>query len=462
MKKKFNIIRFSITLGVIFYAVDTVLFYLTNGNEYTFIQALLPVDPISEIYSRLLLVSGIIIFGIILNGKFNELSVGKKYEQIQPQKTKRSTIDFSFLSSLSYQLRTPLNAIIGFSELLKKPGLTPDSKEIYIGHINSSSKYLLLLINNLSEISKIESNELSISRVETDVNRIIEELFQVFTIRKEEMGKSHVPIVIEKVRIKDSFNIMTDPERLKHVINNLLENALSQTESGMVKMGYVVKDNGFVEFFIKDSGKGYSQERLEIIFERYNKLTDNQNLPFDGSVLRLAISKSLVKLLGGEIWADSKPGQGATIYFTIPYMEVQTPKEEVIVKKASATASRDWSEHTILIAEDVESNYIYLLELLRSTNIVILWAKNGLEAVKMAELNPKIELVLMDILMPEMDGYQAAKEIKKMRPELPIVAQTAYMIEDSTKSEDIKSFSSYLIKPIWAPQLISTLENFIK
>jgi CheY-like chemotaxis protein len=377
----------------------------------------------------------------------------------KPYKATQGQMDFNFLSSLSFQIRTPLNAIIGFSELLKKPNISPESKEIYINHINSSSKYLLLLINNLSEISKIESNELTISREETNVNKIIEEDNLIFQSRKVELGKPEIALLTENINLTEPFYALTDPERLKQVMHNLLENALLNIDNGAIKLGYNVRGK-FLEFYVKDTGRGFSQERLESIFARYNKLTDNQNMPFDGSVLRLAVSKSLVKLLGGEIWADSKIGQGTVIYFTIPYEAIAGKTKEVPeIKKVVSSGTKDWSDRLILISEDVESNFIYLEELLRSTKIKILWAKNGKEAVEFVKTNPKIELVLMDILMPEMDGYQASKEIKLIRKDLPIVAQTACMIEGN--EENAKNFDSYLTKPIWAPQLLMSIEKYI-
>jgi two-component system sensor histidine kinase/response regulator len=461
MKKNFNLILIAAILGVVLFFLDTLLYFLLHSESITFGQSVFASGSISELYSRILMLTGLIIFAIIVKGKINELEFETKSTISQSGRIIHGHFDFNFLSSLSFQLRTPLNAIIGFSELLKKSDLTTDSKEVYLSHINSSSRYLLLLINNLSEISKIESNELGINRVETNVNSIIEELFQVFLARKKEMEKSNVQLMVEKINLSESFTILTDPERLKHVLNNLLENAFHQTEDGKVSLGYTKKDNGFIEFYVKDSGKGFSQQRLESIFERYNKLTDNRNLPFDGALLRMAISKSLVKLLGGDIRAVTKAGEGVTIYFTVPYMAVEKPEAKSIFKNAIFSNTKDWSNHKILIAEDVDSNFVYLRELLKPTNIKILWAKNGKEAVAMVNKNPDIELILMDILMPEMDGYEAATEIKKTRPDMHIIAQTAHAVEDGAYNENKKNLDAYLIKPIWAPQLLAVLEKYL-
>ena len=468
MKKRNNVLVLALVLGLVMYFLDASIFYLLQKDDTSFLQALLTNVPIQEVYSRLIMVVGIFVFGLLIFGKINEIYLDSHTFYNHSNRDAKTLMDHHFMSSLSYQVRTPLNAIIGFSELLEKPDISPDSKAIYLSHINSSSKYLLLLVNNLSEISKIESEKFEIKKVGINVNKLLGEMFQIFEVQKGELGKSNIQLFIENVRLDEELIVMTDPQRLKFVLNNLMESAFIHTKQGMVKIGYTKKGNGFIEFFVKDTGTSFSQERLDVIFERYNKLTDNYNLPFDGSVIRLAISKSLVKLLGGEIRAESQVGEGVAIYFTIPFLEVNKAKEALPIKKviepvrkAVDTIERDWSGRFLLIAEDVDSNFIYLKEILRPTKINVLWAKNGREALDMVISNEKIAVVLMDILMPVMDGYEASREIKKIRPNLPITAQTAYFVEDKTRDEENKNFDKYLIKPLWAPQLLKAIDGYI-
>jgi len=468
MKKRNNVLVLALVLGLVMYFLDASIFYLLQKDDTSFLQALLTNVPIQEVYSRLIMVVGIFVFGLLIFGKINEIYLDSHTFYNHSNRDAKTLMDHHFMSSLSYQVRTPLNAIIGFSELLEKPDISHDSKAIYLSHINSSSKYLLLLVNNLSEISKIESEKFVIKKVGINVNKLLGEMFQIFEVQKGELGKSNIQLFIENVRLDEELIVMTDPQRLKFVLNNLMESAFIHTKQGMVKIGYTKKGNGFIEFFVKDTGTSFSQERLDVIFERYNKLTDNYNLPFDGSVIRLAISKSLVKLLGGEIRAESQVGEGVAIYFTIPFLEVNKAKEALPIKKviepvrkAVDTIERDWSGRFLLIAEDVDSNFIYLKEILRPTKINVLWAKNGREALDMVISNEKIAVVLMDILMPVMDGYEASREIKKIRPNLPIIAQTAYFVEDKTRDEENKNFDKYLIKPLWAPQLLKAIDGYI-
>jgi len=469
MNSKNKVILYAIIIGIILYLTDSVIYYFAFAEERTFMQVFITAVPFSEIYNRLLMVVGVIIFGFIVSGLISDLSLENEFLKHQPSAGDQgSKLDMSFTSSLSYQIRTPLNAIVGFSDLLKDPNLSAQSKQTYINHIHSSGNYLLQLINNIVDISKIEANKLEINNSECDVNELFDNISKYWEEKKKEIGKKDIEFRIEK-SVKDTkFKIITDKERLNQALSNLLENGFKNTEEGYVEMGYILKENNLLEFYIKDTGKGISMDRIEIIFNRYKKLSDNHNQPFDGKALRMTISKSLVKLLGGKIWAKSKPGQGSTFYFTLPFesiiasepieIKVEEKTSPIIEKKTQTT---DWSKHTILIAEDVESNYIYLRELLRPTNAELIWAENGEEAVKKVKSNPKIDLILMDILMPEMDGYEASKNIKELRPKLPIIAQTAYSIEGGQDKAVLENFDNYLIKPIWSPQLMTALSKYL-
>ncbi len=465
MNLKNRVIFYALIAGLILYFVDALIYYLIFTEDSSFLQTLITAVPLAEIYNRLLMFAGVLVFGFIVSGFVSDLILENEFLKIQPGNNPQGKLDSSFMSSLSYQIRTPLNAIVGFSELLKDPNLSPQSKQTYINHIHSSGNYLLQLINNVVDISKIESDQLSINKSEFKVKEVLEDLQKHFEERKKELGRSNVAFVIKKSDQDKDFSIITDKERFKQVLENLLENAFKQTEEGMVELGYRVKEDNLLEFYIKDTGQGYSMDRLEIIFNRYKKLSDNHNQPFDGLALKLTISKNLVKLLGGSIWADSKPGQGATFYFTLPFKEAEASTEqdkETFSPPVEKKGVKDWKNKTILIAEDVESNFIYLQELLKPTGVNLIWAQDGAKAVEKLKTNKEIDLVLMDILMPEMDGYEAARKAKQMRPEIPVIAQTAYSLEGDRDKSDLKNFDDYLIKPIWSPQLMAAIEKHFK
>ncbi|HYW95514.1 MAG TPA: hybrid sensor histidine kinase/response regulator, partial [Bacteroidales bacterium] len=383
MNSKNKVLLYGLIIGLLLYVIGALIYYYIFTDENTFLQVLFTAVPLSELYNRLLMFAGVMIFAFIVTGMISDLSLENEFLKHQQVTGASAKPDTSFISGLSYQIRTPLNAIVGFSELLKDPNLSMQSKLTYINHIHSSGNYLLQLVNNMVDITRIETGQLSINTEETPLNTLLGELFKYFDEQKKEMGKADVAIVLKKGIKDENLSILTDKERFKQVMTNLLENAFKMTEEGMVEFGYRVSDENILEFYVRDTGNGYSMERLEVIFNRYKKLSDNHNHPFDSAALLLTITKNLVKLLGGNIWADSKPGQGATFFFTLPFKEVQvktTP--EKTQSKTSAPGERDWTSKTVLIAEDVESNYIYLQELLRPSGVNLLWAKNGKEATE--------------------------------------------------------------------------------
>ncbi|MFW5819687.1 MAG: hybrid sensor histidine kinase/response regulator [Bacteroidota bacterium] len=450
MSAKNRIILYAFLIAILFYILDSLIYFLVFAEGNSFLQVLITAVPLNEIYNRLLIFVAIVILGFISSAIISNISLENEFLKSQSP-GKAVLTDIQFISGLSFQIRTPLNAIVGFSELLKDPNLSLQSKQTYINHIHSSGNYLLELINNLSDITKIESNQMKVSRTETGINTILDELHAQFEERRKESGKTNVNLEVQKGNDDPQYTIFTDPERLKQILAYLLEISLKNTEQGKIEFGYKMKEKNLLEFYVKDTGQGFSMDRLETIFNRYNKFTDNRNQPFDSIALRLTISKSLVKLLGGNIWANSKLGRGSAFLFTLPFTKVpmatKVPKEH------------HWRNRTILIAEDVESNFIYLQELLKPTEAKLIWAKDGKEAVENIKSDKEIDMVLMDILMPEMDGYEATRVIKKMRPNLPVIAQTAYSLEGSENKEDVERFDDFLIKPIWSPQLMEAIEK---
>lgn len=464
MNVRNKIIITAIAGGIILYFLDALIYYLVFAQGHAFLEVLITAVPLSEIYNRLILISGMLILGFIITAYINDLLIENEILKQRSQENKNG-VDTEFISSLSHQIRTPLNAIVGFSELLKDPNLSIQSKQTYINHIHSSGSYLLQLVNNLTDISSMESRKLKIERSETRIYHLFEELKEQLENRKLESGRDKVEIILDHGVEDRDFTIMADHNRLKQVISNLLENAVKYTDEGKIEFSYEIYENNSLAVHVSDTSQGFSQERLEMIMNRYRNLTDNYHQPFDAVSLRLTISINLIKSMGGEISAESRLGKGSSFLFTIPVSTVEKtiPAEEVDeMDDPGIPHKKEWGHKTILITEDVESNFIYLRELLRPTEAQLIWARNGKEAIKEVEKNRKINLVLMDILMPQMDGYEASKKIKEIRPDLPIIAQTAYSIEGEKGKESHMHFDEYLIKPVWSPQLISAIENFFR
>lgn len=464
MNKKVKLIL--VAVAFIFYVFDALLYFFFHVGELSFVDALITAVPAMEIVQRFLL-----IFALLLSGFVSIYFTGRtkvvdfKDENGKPV-PKSTVIDANFISSLNYQVRTPLNAMVGFSELLKDPDTSHEKRVEFVDQITRSGENLIQLMNNLSDILKIEAGQVAMKKSELRLNDLLDEIGIKFTKRIEQSGKPFVEFNIIKARSDQGFVIDADADRLKEVFLNLLENALKKTEKGSIEMGYILKQGTLIEFYVKDTGSGYSMEYLKNVFQRYLRLSDQDNHPFDGTALRFTISKSLIKLMGGKIRGISESGKGAVFYFTIPYTERPrarrrngSGREKDVLAKASTV--KDWSKNSILIAEDVESNFIYLREILKPTKVNLIWAQNGLEAVQQVRTNKDIELVLMDILMPEMDGIEASKSIKELRPDLPVIAQTAYNLDGHEDQSELEGFSEFLTKPIWSPKLMSTVEKYI-
>lgn len=365
----------------------------------------------------------------------------------------------AFLANMSHEIRTPMNSIIGFSNLLSETELVNDKKEEYLKHILQSSNILLNLIDDIIDISKIEAGQLNINLVESNVNKMIREVFSSFT---ETKSKGEVEFRLQLPPETELLTMNTDPLRLRQIITNLLGNALKFTEKGTIDLGYIIKrtDNEkLLEFFVKDTGIGIPLDKQTIIFERFRQVDEARTRKFGGTGLGLAISKRLVNLLGGTIWVKSEINKGSAFYFTLPLND--SDAVQIVNIEPFQATKYNWKGKTILVAEDENSNYELLKASIYRTGIKIIRAFNGDEAVEFVKKKNGIDIVLMDIRMPRMNGYEATRIIKGLRPELPVISITAYaMSEDKNKSLEA-GCDMYISKPIRPSNLLSILNDFI-
>jgi PAS domain S-box-containing protein len=365
----------------------------------------------------------------------------------------------AFLANMSHEIRTPMNSIIGFSNLLNEPELKQEKKEEYIQHILQSSNSLLNLIDDIIDISKIEAGQININPVNCNVNRLVKDLFNSYIETAKSEG---VKLSLVLPPDSDFFNLKTDPYRLKQILSNLLGNALKFTDKGFIELGYTIRKTDSkksIEFYVKDTGIGIPKEKQNIIFDRFRQVDDSRTRRFGGTGLGLAISKRLVDLLGGSIWVESEFEKGSTFFFSLPYENGE--HEEVIQVEPFNAFRYDWKGKTILIAEDENSNFELLKASINRTKIKIIRAMNGEEAVEHVKKNNKINLVLMDIRMPKLNGYDATRQIKVLNPKLPVISITAYaMSEDETKSIDA-GCDMYISKPIRPLNLLTVLNEFL-
>lgn len=385
-------------------------------------------------------------------------------DQLLLAKQKAEEADYlksSFLANMSHEIRTPLNAIIGFSQLLSEDEIPNDLKAKYYKLIDSNSKHLLDLIEDIIDISKIESGQITINQSYFNVNEFFKEIHLNFKETLKQHEKEEDVRLMMKLPIKsEGIFINSDRQRIKQVLDNLLGNALKFTKKGNIIMGYRMLDNSRLEFYVSDSGIGIHKEQQGIIFKRFHQLNIVRNSKAKGTGLGLAISKNIVELLGGQIAVESDFGKGATFSFTLPY-KMDFDHQNIVKPRKNIPAFLDWSEKVILLAEDEESNYIFMKEALRRTKVQLIWVENGKEALDVLASDEKIDLVLMDIQMPEMDGYQALAKIKELGYQIPVIAQTAFaMVEDKEKLM-AKGFDSYIAKPIQINILLETISEFL-
>jgi len=280
-----------------------------------------------------------------------------------------------------------------------------------------------------------------------------------FESLKTNTGKSHIKLVFENGFSDEESNIFSDDMRISQVLNNLIGNALKFTSSGFVKFGYSRQDENLL-FFVQDTGKGIGKDHLQFIFERFRQAEESNTRKFGGTGLGLSISRGLVELMGGRIWVISEEDKGSTFYFTLP-VKIQLQDESYKVGKQSAKVENGFIGKTILIAEDIQSNFHMIQIMLEKMNATLLYAEDGAQAVDICRNHDNIDLVLMDIQMPVMNGYDAAREIRNFRPQLPIIALTAFAYEEDKIRCLDAGCNDFISKPIEKYGLITLLSKFL-
>lgn len=399
--------------------------------------------------------------------KHHETNLQEQTERLTKEKEKAEESDkmkTAFISNLSHEIRTPMNGIIGFSQLLASPGISEERKNEYINMIVESGKSLLFMIDDIIDISKIDTEQLVLNKTNIFLNKLLKELLASYQSYLDQKGRTQLTLKLKKGVDDDYFSVNTDITRLRQALSHLLNNAVKYTDNGFIEFGYdLIKQNNtqILRFFVKDSGIGLPKDKQTVIFERFSKLNDDKNKVYRGAGLGLTITKNLIKLLGGEIWVESEVGKGSTFFFTLPIGQVEQNKTDDTKHGQPNIEKPDWHNITILIAEDDFVNYKYLEASLRDTRARLIWAKNGEEAVRLFNEIDNLNIVLMDIQMPVMNGYEATKQIKTIDSKIPIIAQTAFAMDEDRILGTKAGCIDYLKKPIKLKDLIQTLSKYI-
>jgi signal transduction histidine kinase/CheY-like chemotaxis protein len=389
----------------------------------------------------------------------NELQIAKERAE------ESDRLKSAFLANMSHEIRTPMNGILGFSELLKNPELTGDEQQEYLGIIEKSGERMLNIINDIVDISKIEAGLMKLDIEESNINKQIE---YIYTFFKPEVEAKGITFSLRNSLSKEQSIIYTDREKTYAILTNLVKNAIKYTEEGSIEFGCKVVETLHamsLQFYVRDTGIGIPKHRQEAIFERFIQADIADKMARQGAGLGLSISKAYIEMLGGKIWVESEVGIGSTFYFTLPY---NTSHERIIAQKnlQESQAENDPAPEVqglkILIAEDDETSEMLLGIGVKKLSKQTLKARTGVEAVEIYLENPDIDLILMDIQMPGMNGYEATRQIRQINKVVVIIAQTAYGLSGDREKAIDAGCNDYIAKPVKNDELQRLIQKYFK
>ncbi len=408
----------------------------------------------------LLIISLIAIFIFFLILIQNKIKEQVKYERrLKEAKLKaEESAEFKsrFLENMSHEIRTPLNAVIGFANQLIHFYPSDRTYQKYINIVKNSGEHLLNLINDILEMSKIEANKLTFNKVPIHVNDMLADIYQLFMGHKDNVGKSKLELKLKKIE-DNKLVFLSDETKLRQVLTNLLNNAIKFTEEGSVELGCEFKkDTNQILFYVKDSGVGIPEEQIRTIFKRFLQSDQTVNENKKGTGLGLEISQAIVNALGGQIWVESEINHGSTFFFTLPYIEAKLPENN----RQEEIKEKNQKSKKILVAEDSDVNFLLLKLFLKEKNHDIIRVVNGLEAVETMKDNDDIDLILMDVRMPKLNGWDAILEIRKFNKKIPIIVQTANSFDSDFEESMRVGATDFISKPIKKEVLLKKINSY--
>ncbi|MDY0104046.1 MAG: PAS domain S-box protein [Lentimicrobium sp.] len=368
----------------------------------------------------------------------------------------------AFLANMSHEIRTPMNGILGFSNLLKEPQLTGDQQQKYINIIERSGTRMLNIINDIIDISKIEAGLMNLNISNTDIKEKIEFIYIFFKPQVEEKG---MQFIFKNTLSAKEATIRTDSEKLYSILTNLVKNAIKYSNKGTIEFG-CLKKGETLEFYVKDTGIGIPKDRQSAIFERFIQADITDKMARQGAGLGLAISKAYVEMLGGKIWLDSEEGIGTTFYFTLPYNA--NPEENRFIENSVRSTEEkmlinpEVSGKRILIVEDDEISEKLISIIVKDYCQELLVASTGNEAVKICQTNPDLDLILMDIQLPDLNGHEATRQIRQFNKNVKIIAQTAFGLSGDHEKAIEAGCNDYISKPIKKEELVTLIQKYFR
>ena len=366
-----------------------------------------------------------------------------------------------FLLNISHHIRTPMNSILGFAELLSMTDPPAERRREFIQVIKKQSKSLLQLIDDIAEIAKYETGQMTVAKAPVNLNLLLGEIIsEVESIRSPE-GKEAVKMVFHSPTAQ-GLEMYTDAGRIHQVFSSIISHSLKYTIEGYIEIGYRLPDEGKISFFIKDTSKGVNKESIRQLFEKMILPANTEESRYnEETTLNLSIARSIVKLLGGRLNVEEMEEGGIKFSWALPFETPPSGNNETAIDDLSLNLNYKWNDKLILIVEDEEVNGVFLEAVLQETGARTLYARNGIQAIELIKSMPeKIDLVLMDIKMPVMNGLKATQEIRKFNIKLPIVAQTALAMEEDKQQCLLAGCNDSITKPIDVEELLRIINKY--